>query len=74
MSAIQVIGEMGCSNALTFESQFVGDGREHIVAKFQSMYKPDKARAGLRSPGGSIYERKNLSFMSDFVEDQTKKP
>lgn len=61
---------MGCSNALTTESEFVGDGREHIVVKFQPVYWLDRARVGVRSSGGSIYWRKNLSIMSDFVEDQ----
>lgn len=64
--------EMGCSNALTAESQFIADGREQIVAKFQSMYWPNKARVGVRSLGGFIYQRKNVSMMRDFVEDQNE--
>lgn len=27
---------------------------------------------GLKSPGGSIYWRKNLSLLSNYVEDQSK--
>lgn len=50
-SAIQITGEMGCSNALTAEFQLVGDGREHIVTKFHSVYWLDKARVGVRSLG-----------------------
>lgn len=69
-SAIQSTREMRCSNRLIVESLFVGEGREYIVSKFQSIYWPDKLRVGLRSPGGSIYIKKSLSTMSDFVLDQ----
>lgn len=56
----------------TAESQFGGDGIEYVTAKFQFIYWPDKERVGVRSLGGSIYGRKNLSLMSDFVEDQNE--
>lgn len=62
---------MGCSNNLTLESQFVGKGRKNIVSIFHS-YWPDKARVGMRSLRGSIYSRKNLSKMSNFVEDKNE--
>lgn len=58
--------------ALTTESWFVGDGKEHIFVKFQPVYWPDEAKVGVRSPGGSIYWRKNLSTMSDFTKDQSE--
>lgn len=47
---LQIIVEMGCSDILTAESQFVGEGEEHIVAKFHLMCRPNKARVGVRSP------------------------
>lgn len=36
--SIKVTREMECSNILTVEAQFVREGREHIVTKFQSIY------------------------------------
>lgn len=60
---IQITGDMDSSDILTVESQFVGEGKEHIVMKSHSNYRPDKARIGVRSLGGSIYWR-------NFVEDQ----
>lgn len=63
---------MGCSTVLTTESQFVGEGREHIVAKFQSVYWPDKSSIWVRSLGGSIYKKNNLNTMTDFVLDQNE--
>lgn len=64
---IQVAGEMGYSNKLIDEAQFVGEVRLHIVAKFQSIFWLDKAKVGVRSFGCSIYCKKNLSTMSDLV-------
>lgn len=52
--AIQVTRETGCSNALIAVS-FFGDGKEHIVAKFQSVYCLNKARVGVKSLRGSIH-------------------
>lgn len=37
-SAIQLIREMGCSDSLTVESQFVGRSKAHIVSKFQKIF------------------------------------
>lgn len=54
-SSIQIIGEMRSSNMLTVESQFVGELREHIAAKFHLLYWPDKTNVGIKSQGGSIY-------------------
>lgn len=64
---------MGCSNVLNAEAQFVGEGREYIVAKFQFVFWPDKARVGVSSPGGFIYWKKILSTMSYFVLNQHEK-
>lgn len=69
--AIQVAGEMGCSNILTAEEQVFGKGMEHIVTKFQSIFWPNKARVGVRSPGGSIYWKKSL--LCDFVLNQDER-
>lgn len=62
-SVIQLTGAMGCLNALTVKEKFVGEGIEHVLANFQSVFWPDKTRVGVRSPGGSIYWKKNSSTM-----------
>lgn len=55
--AIQISGEMGCSSSITAESQFIGQGRTHIVSKFKKIFWPDRTRVGVKFPGGSIYWR-----------------
>lgn len=35
---IQITGEMGCSNSITAESQFIGKGNEQIIPKFQNFF------------------------------------
>lgn len=37
-SAIQIKGEMGYSDSITAESQFISQGRMHIVSKFQKIF------------------------------------
>lgn len=37
-SDIQITGEMGCSGSITAESQFIGQGRTHIVSKFKKFF------------------------------------
>lgn len=71
MPILLVIAESTLSRSTT-ESQFVGDGREHIVSTFQFVYWPDKARVGVRSPGCSIYWKENLSTKGNFVLDQNE--
>lgn len=66
-STIIVTREMGFSNLATVEAQFMGEGREQILSKFESMFWPDKEGMGLRSPGGSIYWKTNLGKMSEFM-------
>lgn len=39
---------MRFSNALTAEAEFIVGGIKHIVAKFRSVFWPDKARAGVK--------------------------
>lgn len=51
----------------------MGEGRKHIVAILQSMFWPGKARMEVRSPGGSIYWKKNLSMIYDFILNQDEK-
>lgn len=37
-SAIRLTGKMGCSDSTTVESQFVGDGKAHILSKSQTIF------------------------------------
>lgn len=60
---------MRYSNLLNVEGQFIGEGQEHIPSKFESMFRPDKARLGVRSPGGS----KELGKMCEFVLSRDEK-
>lgn len=63
-------GEMGCSDSLTVESQFIDQGKENIVAKFYTIYRPNAARIGVRSLVDPIYWRKLLNNFCVFVEHQ----
>lgn len=54
-SIVQIMEEMGFSNSLFVESQFVGSDEEHIVSKFHNIFWPDAVGVGVRSSGGSIY-------------------
>lgn len=72
-STIQVTGEMGYSNLVTIEVPFIGEGKAHIVSKFRFIFWPDKARMEMRCSGGSIYWKKNLLKMSEFVVSQDEK-
>lgn len=65
---------MGCSDSATAESQFVGQGKAHIVSKFQKIFWPDRVRVGVRSPGGSIYWRILMEKFCAFVENRTSEP
>lgn len=56
-SVVQLSEEMGCSDSVTVESQFIGDGKAHMVSKFQKIFWPDRVRIGVRSPDGAIYWR-----------------
>lgn len=71
-SAIQVTREMGCSNTLTVEPEFVGKGRENIVVSFIRYTSLIRKGLCVNSLGASIYWRKNLSNMSDSVEDHNE--
>lgn len=73
-TVIQVMGEFRYSNFLTALAQFIGEGKEHIISNFESIFRADKARIGVRSPGGSIYWKKNLSKICDFILSQNEKP
>lgn len=66
-SAIQLTGKMDCSDSATAESQFVGQGKAHIVSKFEKIFWPDRLRVGVRSPGGSIYWRILMEKFCAFV-------
>lgn len=46
-----VPGEMGCSDLLIVEAQFVREGKKQIVSNYDSIFWPDKARIGVRTPG-----------------------
>lgn len=46
-SAITVTREMGGSNLLTTEAQFMEEGEEQTVLKYESIFWHDKARMGL---------------------------
>lgn len=70
-SVIQLMGEMGCLDSTTVESQFVGEDKAYIVSKFQSIFWPDGARVGVRTPGGSLYWRTLLDDLCTFVEKQS---
>lgn len=59
---------MGCSYYITAESQFVVEGKQRIVSRFQKTFWPDAARIGVRTLGCSIYWRKLLESL---VEDHT---
>lgn len=52
--AIQITGEVGYSDTLTTESQFVGEGKKDIAVKFDSIYWLNKTRVGV-TLGGCIY-------------------
>lgn len=56
---------------MTVESQFIGEGKVHIMSKFQSIFWLDGVRIGVRTPRGSIYYRKLLESLCDFVEEQS---
>lgn len=62
-----VTGEMGYSNLLTVGVQFIGEAKEWIIFKFESLFWPDKGRMEVRSLYGSIYWKKNLGKMLEFV-------
>lgn len=44
-----------------------------ILAKFKSIFGPVKIRVGVSSPRGSIYWKKNLSTMCEFILNQDEK-
>lgn len=47
------MGKMGYSNLLTTKAQFIGEGKYHIISKFESIFGQIR-RMGVRSPGDSI--------------------
>lgn len=73
-SAIQITGEMGCSGSATAEIQFIGQGKTHIASKFTQTFWPDRARVGVRSPGGAIYWKILMEKFSAFAENRTPEP
>lgn len=72
--SIQLTGEMGCFNSATTESQFIGNGKAHIMSMFQRIFWPDATRIGVRPPGRSIYWRTLVERFCAFVENQTPEP
>lgn len=50
-SAVQFTGEMGCSNFVSVESQFVGRDKKLILitSKLHKVFWPDVARVGVRT-------------------------
>lgn len=44
----------------------MGKGKKQIMLKYESDFWLDKARMGVRSPGGSIYWKKNLGKLCAF--------
>lgn len=73
-SAIKIRGEMAYSSSATAESQFIGQGRTHIVSKFKKTFWPDRVRVGVRSPRGSIYWKILMKKFCAFVENRTPEP
>lgn len=65
---------MGCSDSVTVESQYISNGKAHIVSKFQKIFWPDRVRIGLRSPGGAIYWTTLMEKFCAFVENGSSKP
>lgn len=63
-SAVIVTREMGYPGLLNVVEQFLGEGKEQILSKYESMFWPNKARMGIRSSGSSIYW-KNLGKMCE---------
>lgn len=51
---------MGCSDTLTTEPHFVGEGKEHIAAKFDSIYWFDNARVRVRSSGDGLHQLEEI--------------
>lgn len=70
-STIHVTGKMGYSSLLTAEAQFIGEGKEHIEVWVHIF--SCKERIGMRSLGGLIYWKKNLSKIYEFVLIQDEK-
>lgn len=62
-SAIQIMGEMGCSNSETAKSQFVNHDKEHIVSKVHGAFE-------VKISEGPIYWRKLLTNFCAFIEGQ----
>lgn len=62
-STVMVTTEMGHSNLLIVEDQFMEEGKEQLVLKYESVFGLIKRG----SSGGSRYWKKNLGKMCAFV-------